>query len=64
MKKKTKTIVEEKIKTALPKKHISNRNFSPSNGLLVEDTFLPVFKRMTRPPLLSERRRLVGTIVV
>ena len=54
MKKKFKKIAEKGIKPKLPLKHRSIENFSRSNGLLIEKKFLPIFKRMTQPPLLSK----------
>ena len=63
MKKKSKKIAEKDIKPKLPLKHRSIENFSRSNGLLVESKFLPVFKRMMQPPLLSKPRLIEPAVV-
>lgn len=55
-KKKNTEIIEKKVEAVLPARHRGNNNFSPSNGLLVEDKFLSIFERMTKPPLLSKPR--------
>ena len=53
MKKKPK-IAEKDTKPELPLKHQNDKNFSRSSGLLIEKKFLPIFERMTQPPLLSK----------